>query len=125
MPPPQNVLIGALMVGLACKFSRIIILGADHSWHLGFAIGSDGKLLSTEHHFYDKQPWKVAVEHPETRQRATIHDYFYILYRTFRSYHLINEFAGSTGTRIINASSVTYIDAFERRNIADYPWDAR
>lgn len=125
MPPPQNVLIGALMVGLACRFSRIIILGADHSWHLGFEIGADGKLLSTEHHFYDRQPWKVAVEHPETRKRATLHDYFYILYRTFRSYHLIEEFAGSVGTRIINASSVTFIDAFERKDLAGYPWDQR
>jgi len=125
MPPPQNVLIGALMVGLACRFSRIIILGADHSWHLGFEIGADGKLLSTEHHFYDSKPWKVAVEHPETRQRATLHDYFHILYRTFRSYHLIREFAESIGSKVTNASSVTFIDAFERKQIGDYPWDSR
>jgi hypothetical protein len=125
MPPPQNVLIGALMAGLACGFNRIIILGADHSWHQGLEIGTDGKLVSTEHHFYDKQPWKVVVEHPETLQRATIHDYFFILYRTFRSYHLIQEFARSKDVRIINASSVTFIDAFERKSIADYPWDLR
>jgi len=123
MPPPQNVLIAALMAGLACGFKRIIICGADHSWHQGLEIGSDSKLVSVEHHFYDKKPWKVAVEHPETLKRATIHDYFFILYRTFRSYHLIQDYALSRGARIINASSVTFIDAFERKNIADYPWD--
>jgi hypothetical protein len=125
MPPPQNVLIGALMTGLACGYKRIIILGADHSWHLGLEIGADGKLVSAEHHFYDKEPWKVAVQHPETLQRATIHDYFFNLFRTFRSYHLIHEFARSEGVQIINASSVTFIDAFERRSLADYPWDQR
>jgi len=125
MPPPQNVLIGALMAGLACGFRRIIFLGADHSWHQGLEIGTDGKLVSAEHHFYDKQPWKVAVQHPETLQRATIHDYFFNLYRTFRSYQLIQEFAGSRGVRIINASSVTFIDAFERKNLIDYPWEPR
>lgn len=125
MPPPQNVLIGALMAGLACGFKRIIILGADHSWHQGLEIGEDGKLESFEHHFYDKIPWKVVVEHPETMHRATIHDYFFILHRTFRSYHLIQEFAGSIGARIINASSVSFIDAFERKSISDYPWDLR
>lgn len=125
MPPPQNVLIGALMTGLACGFKRIIFLGADHSWHLGLEIGADGKLVSAEHHFYDKEPWKVAVHHPETLQRATIHDYFFNLFRTFRSYHLIQEFAKSIGVRIINASSVTFIDAFERKNLAYYPWDQR
>jgi len=113
MPPPQNVLIGALMAGLGCHFSRIIILGADHSWHQGLEIGKDGKLVSAEHHFYDQKPWKVVIEHPETLQRATLHDYFFNLYRTFRSYHLIREFAESRGTTIINASSVTY------------PWDSR
>jgi hypothetical protein len=125
MPAPQNVLIGALMSGLACGFKRIIILGADHSWHQGLEIGTDGKLVSAEHHFYDKKPWKVAVEHPETLERATIHDYFFSLYRTFRSYHLIEEFALSEGVKIINASSVTFIDAFERKNLADYPWGPR
>ena len=125
MPPPQNVLIGAIMAGLACGFRRIIILGADHSWHQGLEIGKDGKLVSNENHFYDKHPWKVMVEHPETRKRATLHDYFYILYRTFRSYHLIQEFAVSTGALIINASSISFIDAFERKNLADYPWDPR
>jgi hypothetical protein len=122
MPPPQNVLIGALMAGLAIGFKEIIILGADHSWHQGLEIGADGKLVSAEHHFYDAKPWKVAVEHPETLERATIHDYFHNLYRTFRSYHLIREFALSRGVRIINASSVTFIDAFERRSPASYPW---
>lgn len=125
MPPPQNVLIGALMCGIACGFKKIIILGADHSWHQGLEIGTDGKLISAENHFYDKKPWKVAVEHPETLERATIYDYFFNLYRTFRSYHLIQTFARSAGVKIINASSITFIDAFERKNLKDYPWDSR
>jgi hypothetical protein len=125
MPAPQNVLIGALMAGLACDFSRIVILGADHSWHQGLEIGEDGKLVSAENHFYDKKPWKVAIHHPETLQRATLHDYFFNLYRTFRSYHLIEEFAKSRNVKIINASSVTFIDAFERKKLSDYPWEVR
>jgi hypothetical protein len=125
MPPPQNVLIGALMAGLACGFKQIIILGADHSWHQGLEIGSDGKLVSAEHHFYDKQSWKVAVHHPETMHRATIHDYFHNMYRTFRSYHLIQDFARSTGATIINASSISFIDAFDRKSLSDYPWTPR
>ena len=125
MPPPQNVLIGALMVGIASGFKRIIILGADHSWHQGLEMGADGKLISNENHFYDKKPWKVAIQHPETLQRATIHEYFFNLYRTFRSYHLIQEYALSRDVKITNASSVTFIDAFDRGSLADYPWISR
>lgn len=122
MPPPQNVLIGALMTAIGIGYERIIILGADHSWHLGLEVGMDGILNSAEHHFYDKQPWKVAIHHPETLQRATISDYFHNLYRTFRSYQLIREFADSKEITVINASRVTFIDAFERRRLEDYPW---
>jgi len=125
MPPPQNVLIGALMAGIAAGFKKIVILGADHTWHQGLEVGSDGVLKSAEHHFYDPKPWKVAIHHPETLKRATVHDYFHNLYRTFRSYHLIREFADQEKVVIINASRVTFIDAFERRSMADYPWDSR
>ncbi|OFY51095.1 MAG: hypothetical protein A2X22_04050 [Bacteroidetes bacterium GWF2_49_14] len=123
MPPPQNVLIGALMTGIGIGFKRIVILGADHTWHQGLEVGSDGVLNSAENHFYDKEPWKVAIHHPETMRRATVHDYFHNLFRTFRSYHLIRKFADSQGITIINASRVTFIDAFERRPMNSYPWE--
>ncbi len=123
MPPPQNVLIGGIMTAIGVGYTRLIILGADHSWHQGLEVGEDGILKSAENHFYDRQPWKVAVHHPETLQRAYIHDYFHNLHRTFRSYHLIREYADSRDITIINASRVTFIDAFERRPLAGYPWD--
>ncbi len=123
MPPPQNVLIGALMAGLAIGFKRIIILGADHSWLQSLKMGEDGKLVSEENHFYDQKPWIAKVHHPETLKRVNMHDYLFNMYRTFRSYFLVQEFAESIGTRIINASSVSFIDAFERKKLDDYPWD--
>jgi hypothetical protein len=114
MPPPQNVLIGALMVAIGIGFKRIVILGADHTWHQGLEVGMDGVLQSAENHFYDQKPWKVAVHHPETLHLATVHDYFFNLYRTFRSYHLIREYADARDVEIINASRVSFIDAFKR-----------
>ncbi|MCD6331958.1 MAG: hypothetical protein J7L89_01670 [Bacteroidales bacterium] len=122
MPPPQNVLIGALMVGLNLGYRKIIILGADHSWHLGLQVDREGMLNSAEQHFYDKKPSVVAVHHPETLDRTKIHDYFFNLYRTFRSYHLIRQFADHENVSMINASTVSYIDAFIRRRLSDYPW---
>jgi len=124
MPPPQNVLIGALMCAISIGFKKIIILGADHTWHQGLEVGPDGVLNSAENHFYDKGPWKVPIHHPETLQQATVHDYFHNLYRTFRSYHLIRKFADSGKVIILNASRVTFIDAFERKPMDGYPWDS-
>lgn len=125
MPPPQNVLIGAIMSAIWMGYRKMVILGADHTWHQGLEVGPDGVLVSAEHHFYDAKPWKVQIHHPETLSRATVHDYFHNLYRTFRSYHLIRGYADAKGIEIINASRVTFIDAFVRKPMEDYPWEAR
>jgi len=116
MPKPQNVLIGCLMLGICTAYNRIEILGADHSWLENIKIGNDNSLISVEKHFYDKdkigKPTKK--EHPDTMKTVKLHDYLNDLVRTFSAYHVIREFAESKGVKIINASKVSYIDAFER-----------
>ena len=116
MPKPQNVLIGCLMLGICMAYKKIEILGADHSWLENIKIGADNSLISVEKHFYDKdksgKPTKK--EHPDTMKTVRLHDYLNDLVRTFSAYHVIREFAESKGLRIINASKVSYIDAFER-----------
>ncbi len=117
MPKPQNVLVGCLMLALVMRFEKIEIYGADHSWLENIRIDDSNRLISQEKHFYDKDKKGKATlkEHPETLARARLHDYLYDLARTFSSYHLIHDFADSMGARIVNASEVSYIDAFERR----------
>ena len=117
MPKPQNVLIGCLMLGICMTYKRIKILGADHSWLENIRIGDDNSLISVEKHFYDidssGKPTKK--EHPDTMQTVRLHDYLHDLVRTFSAYHVIRKFADSKGIEVINASKVSYIDAFERR----------
>ena len=125
MPPPQNVLIGTLMAAITIGYKKIIVVGADHSWHQGLELGMDGILNSAENHFYDKQPWKVAYQHAETRELITVSEFFHELYRTFGSHQLIRKFADSKGVTVINASRITFIDAFERRALEGYPWEER
>jgi len=122
-PPPQNVLISALMVAIHIGFKKIYFLGADHSWHEELLIDDEGGLEIADRHFYDKKSTNLKVLHPETLQRSRVHDFFGNLARTFRSYHLIEGFANSKGIEIINASSVSYIDAFRRIKLEDLSWD--
>ncbi len=117
MPKPQNVLVGCLMLALVMRYAKIEIYGADHSWLENIRIGTNNELLSIEKHFYDKDKRGVPTrrEHPETLSRSHLHDYLHDLARTFASYHLIQDFAKSLGIEVVNASQVSYIDAFERR----------
>jgi len=121
MPKPQNVLVGCLMLGILMKYPLVYVVGADHTWLENIRIGKDNSLISIEKHFYDKdQTGKPTVkEHPETLKKTRLHDYLYDLVRTFSSYHLIRDFSESSGTLVINASEVSYIDAFERKDLSE------
>ncbi len=123
MPPPQNVLIGALMVAIHIGFKKIFILGADHSWHEEIHINKDSSLEITDRHFYDQIGKRLPKHHGETLKRLNMHDFFNELARTFRSHQLVAEFADSKNIEILNASSVSYIDAFKKISLEDLPWD--
>ncbi|MBT3749123.1 MAG: hypothetical protein HN936_15275 [Bacteroidetes bacterium] len=117
MPKPQNVLVGCLILALVMRIETIEIYGADHTWLENIRIDDENRLISVEKHFYDKDKKGIPTlrEHPELLTQSKLHEYIFDLARTFSSYHLIRDFADSIGSRIINASKVTYIDAFERR----------
>jgi hypothetical protein len=116
MPKPSNVLIGCLMLGICMAYKELILVGADHTWLENIRVGEDNSLISVEKHFYDKDKKgkPTRKEHPDTKESMKLHDYLNDLSRTFSAYHVIRKFAERKGTRIINASKVSYIDAFER-----------
>ena len=114
MPPPQNVLIGALMAAIHCGFKRIYILGADHSWHQDIRIKDDNSLEITDRHFYDTSGKNLKKHHGESLEEVGIADFFLELTRTFRSHQMIEAYARSKGVEIINASSLSFIDAYRK-----------
>ena len=76
------------------KFSKVFILGADHSWLENIRISDDNSLMSLEKHFYDKDTKGKLTkkEHPDTLQTTKLHDYLFDLAKTFYSYQMIHEF---------------------------------
>lgn len=123
MPPPQNVLIGAIMASVHCGFRRIFILGADHSWHEDILIEENGEMMINDRHFYNPGGRKLPKHHGESLKQFKIHEYFNELSRTFRSHIMVEEYARSKGIEILNASSVSYIDAYKRIKPESIPWD--
>ena len=116
MPTPRNVLIGCLVLGICMTYSEIFLVGADHTWLENIRISEANELISIEKHSYDKdkQGKPTPKAHPETRQTMKLHDYLDDLAKTFSAYHEIRRFAEKRGTRVVNATPGSYIDAFER-----------
>ena len=122
MPPPQNVLIGALMAAIHMRFNNIYMLGADHSWLREISIDEDGVMIINDKHFYNPDGKKLPKHHGESLEQFKIHQYLDELSRTFKSHTLVQEFAKKKGSEIINASSISYIDAYKKIKTENIPW---
>jgi hypothetical protein len=120
IPLPQNVLISALFLSLRLGYKKIILLGADHSWHETIALDDANRVCVKDRHFYNKDAKLIPWSRDGTEENIwTMGAVFHALARMFEGYWEIAEYAKHHEAQIYNASSVTYIDAFKRKPIAD------
>ena len=120
MPAPQNVLISALFLSLFLGYKKIILLGADHSWHETLALDDANRVCVKDRHFYNEDakltPWSM----DGTEENIwTMDAIFHALAKMFEGYWKIEEYAKHLDAEVYNASSVTYIDAFKRMSFSD------
>lgn len=120
MPPAQNVLVTSLFLALRMGYKKIIVLGADHSWHETLALDDLNRVCLRDRHFYDKD---VSMR-PFTMDGSdgkifTMDTLFHALARMFEGYWKIARYAVTQQAMIINASSVTYVDAFKRKSFSE------
>ena len=117
MPVPQNVIVAAIMLGIAMNYKTIELYGVEHSWLSSLYVGEDNLVYLRNSHFYDKEPVKPKP------QREIQHLDEYPLYqnlldyaRMFQSYWEIKTFLeqSNTNIRVINKTPNSFIDAFER-----------
>lgn len=114
MPRPRNVLIPAIMTGIAAGFREIYIAGADHSWLQSIWVTEQNEVVSVQPHFYkeDEDEKKRVVNEYRSYRLHQILESFRI---AFESYHRIERYARRVGVRIYNSTPGSYIDAFERK----------
>ena len=114
MPQCQNVLSASIFLSINIGYKDIYIFGADHSWHEQFTHLDNNKITMTDGHFYDKTEKKPVLV---TQGHITVSYFFSSLYKVFRGYEIINEYANYRHTKVYNASHKSFIDAFERKEI--------
>lgn len=111
----QNVLITAIFQCIKIGFSKIYVWGADHNWHEDYLLGKDNILYTLDKHFYSNIHEKK-VQCDEDGKPIKVHEEFSTLSRAFKIYHSLEFFAKKSNCKIINLSSTTWIDAFDRDN---------
>ncbi len=119
IPRAQNVLIPTLILALNLGFKKIYLFGADHSWHENLVLTEQNVLCFKDVHFYNENEVLelIPIKNNITKKTFTVHEEFYSLYITLKIYFFIKEYAKTKNAVILNASSKTYIDAFDRLDI--------
>jgi hypothetical protein len=113
IPRPHNVLIPSLMLAINMSYKKIMLYGADHSWHEDLKITTHNQIEVNHTHFYDKE--KVIMPMYKLDGKPFfIHEILRKLYLAFQAYHTIKKYADSRQTTIINCSEKSYIDAFKK-----------
>lgn len=126
MPRPHNVLIPAIFISIQLKFEKVYLAGADHSWLKYIQVDQNNQVLLNQKHFYEN-------DQPETHDKSTsrfqpmyiggtktkrkLHEVLIKYVYSFRSYWELNRYAKSRGTKVLNTTSNSFIDAFERVKI--------
>jgi hypothetical protein len=116
MPKAQNVLIAAIFIGVNLGYKKMYLFGADHSWHQTIELNSKNIVCFRDTHFYDNDdthltPFYKGYANQETFSMQELFEAFAAM---FRGYDMLQLYAKSVGCKIYNASSKTFVDAFER-----------
>lgn len=120
MPQSQNVLVACLFLAINMNFKEIFILGADHTWHENLAVNNENVLCIKDIHYYDTEkevklrPFYKGLHLKETFK---VYEIFEAWAKVFKGYAVIENYAKYCHAKIYNASLVSFIDVFERRNL--------
>ncbi len=127
MPRPHNVVIPCIAVAIFIQRKKLYLVGVEHSWLQELIVDDENEVLLTHKHFYDKQAAKVHEgPKPETpipmfkgikMEKRKLHEVLEKFYLSFKSYWEIKPYAEQQGVEIINITSGSYIDAFEKQSI--------
>lgn len=113
-PPGQTVLNTAIYLGIVWRYAEIVLLGADTSFHAMVGVEQDtNRLYSLDEHFYGIKKLYLYKD-LEHKKSETMSGFLKSVYEAFAWYDKLREFADWAGVRIINASSFSWIDSFER-----------
>jgi hypothetical protein len=103
MPRPHNVMIPAIFMGINMKYEKIYLVGAEHSWLKQISVDDNNNVFVGQEHFYNQSILKTKITNGRSGIK-NLPDILYTLMTTFRSYHILNDYADRRGTKIYNCT---------------------
>ena len=109
-------MVAAVFMAINLNYKTIILHGADHSWHEEIIIDNNNTLSMKQFHFYDTTQNITAapVHNIVENKKFSIGQLFLAFSKAFLGYEKLVEYAKYRNSVILNASTKTYIDAFQK-----------
>lgn len=109
----QNVLVAAMLAAIHMHYRNIYLFGADHDWFNHIKLDINNHIYREDAHSYELHPKFTPLRESDGKW-LTMSELFRDLTIAFGEYEKIEQYAKKEGIRICNASSKSFIDAFER-----------
>jgi len=101
------------------NYKIIYIIGADHSWLPEITVNDKNEALINQKHFYDENESRPEKMQDYISRPRKLHEIIHKFYLTFKGYWIIKEYAANKNVSVYNASEISMIDAFERKEIPE------
>ncbi len=112
----NNVFTPSLMIAIWMKYTKLLLLGVDHSWLKEIHVNNKNEVLIAQKHFYNIDEIAKPM-HKGGKGRRKLHEVLIKCVYAFRSYEIIAKYAKDQKVSIINLTEDSYIDSFRRNNI--------
>lgn len=113
-PPGQTVLNTAIYLGIFLSYKIIDVFGLDMTWHEDLQLDQRTNVLYiVDKHFYGTKK-RIATLDQNGNAPAKVHEYLECSVNALKSFWDLKEYAEYKGSKIINHSDYSWVDAFER-----------
>ena len=114
-PCPWNVLITAIYLSIHTKYDEIDIYGADMSFYKDVDVDQKtNDLILRTKHFYGEEKYEVYKHNPEKTRKVAIHELMDTQACIFFAHRVLDGYAKKLKIQIVNKSSYSLIDSYER-----------
>ena len=114
-PHGDNVLIHAIYLSILLGYGEIYFIGANASWHEYLGVNQENNEVRIRMEHFDGKEEYAQYQDDEMRIPGNMAWTMGFIHRTFLSFEVVAGFAKYRDAKVYNASSFSWIDAFDRR----------
>ena len=114
-PPACNVIIYAMYLAIMANYKEIELFGADLSFTEDVVVNQKNNQVCIEYrHFYGESTLEPLYANPRKVKPITMESLYRTTYLTFFAHNLLSKMAKLRNIKVVNKSSYSIIDAYER-----------